>query len=212
MIKRVLLVLVVFILGVLVAVDVMAKNVAEEELAKRVRVEVPQAEASSARIRSFPFLARLFTSGRVSEVEAEASGVTVRGLRFTAIEVSLRGATFDRDQLVRDRRVVLQRIDAGTVRAEIGEGDLSRALGVPIRLSDGRGSVTVAGREYSAELEVRRNRLVVAGVNLDLPEIDLLAPLMPCVGNAQVQTGRILLSCDFTEVPQEFLDRAQAQI
>lgn len=212
MIKRVLLLLVLVIVGVIVAVDLMAKNVAEDELVERVRAEVPQAEASSARIRSFPFLARLLTTGRVSEVEAEANGVMVRGLRFTAIEVSLRGATFDRDQLVRDRRVVLQRIDRGTVRAEIGEDDLSRALGVPIRLSDGRGSVTVSGQEYSARLEVRQNRLVVAGVDLDLPELDLLAPLMPCVGNAQVQTGRILLSCDFTEVPQEFLDRAQAQI
>jgi hypothetical protein len=211
-IKRVLLVLVLLIVGALVAVDLVAKNVAEGELAERVRMEVPEVDASSARIRSFPFLARLLTSGRVSQVEAEANGVTVRGLRFAAIEVTLEGATFDRDLLVRDRRVVLERIDRGTVRAEVGEGDLSHALGVPIRLRDGRASVTVSGREYSAQLEVRQNRLVVAGVNLDLPEIDLLAPLMPCVGDAQVQTGRIVLSCEFTEVPQEFLDRAQAQI
>jgi hypothetical protein len=44
---------------------------------------------------------------------------------------------------------------------------------------------------------------VVGGVGLSLPVLDLVAPLLPCVAGAEIAPGRVLLTCDFTEVPAE---------
>jgi hypothetical protein len=194
---------VVVIAVLLVAADVTARVVAEHELADRVAAAVPTAGTATARVRSFPFLGRLLSSGRVAQVDASVSDVTVEGLRFQSIAVDLDGVQLDRDQLVRDRRIVLQTIARGRVEARVTQEALSEVLGVPVDLEEGRASVTIAGRRVEAGLEVREGRLVVEVAGLSLPTIPVEAPLLPCLGNARIVPGRVLLLCEFTEIPEE---------
>lgn len=199
----VLLALLAVILGLLVVADVTAKRLAEEELADRVRARVPEAGSTSASIHSFPFLPRLLASGRVAEVDAAVTDVTVRGLQFASIEVVLRGVELDRRQLVDQRRVVLQSIQFGRVTAEVTDDALSEAFGTPVTLEDGRASVSVRGRRVEAEVAVRDGELVVGGAGISLPGLNVVAPLLPCVANAEIGDGRVLLTCDVTEIPEE---------
>lgn len=208
--SRAPLLLLLGVIGLLVVGDITARAVAQRELADRLQVAVPGATASEAEIRSFPFLPRLALSGEVPEVDARVNGVTVRGLVFELIAVDLDGVELNREQLLRNRRVVLERIQHGHVRAEVTDAALSDVLGVPITLEQGRATVTVRGRQVGATLAVRDNQLVVGGVGIDLPGLELVAPLLPCVANADIEAGRVVLTCDFTEVPPEL--RLDAQL
>lgn len=205
----VLAVLVAVIVGLLAAADVTARVVAQQALAQRLRTAVPTATTVDAQIRSFPFLGRLLVSGHIGEVDAHATGVSVHGLRFDSIAVSLRGVELDRTQLLEDRRVVLENIDAGRAVAQVTQADLSAALGVPVTLADGRATVTVLGRHLGADLAVRDGRLVVNGAGVSLPALSVVAPLLPCPADAEVVTGRVVLTCDFTGVPVELRTPAQ---
>jgi hypothetical protein len=204
------LVLLVVIAGLLVAADITARVVAQNELANRVEAAVPTARTATARVRSFPFLGRLLASGRVSEVDATVTDVSVEGLRFKSIAVDLHGVQLDRDQLVRDRRIVLEKLDRGLVEARVTQEALSEVLGVSIDLEEGRASVTIAGRRVGADLEVRDGHLVVEVAGLSLPTIRAEAPLLPCLADARIVVGRVLLLCEFTEIPEEL--RAPAEL
>ena len=207
--RRALLVSLVVLAGLLLAADTIARRLAEEELAARLKAAVPSAGTTSAELRSFPFLPRLLASGRVSEVDAAVGDVTVEGLRFASIAVGLHGVQVDRDQLVRDRRVVLEKIDQGRVEARVTQEALTEALGVPVTLGRGRASVTIAGQTLGADLAVENGRLVVGVAGFSLPAIRVTAPLLPCVANARIDPGVVLLTCDFTEIPAELRPAAQ---
>jgi hypothetical protein len=111
----------------------------------------------------------------------------------------------DRDELVRNREIVLQDIERGQVRGEVPEGSLSDAFGVPVRLDDGRAEVTVAGAILGADLSISDGRLQVSGLGIRLPSVDLTGPLLPCIADAVILSGRVVLTCDFTEIPTELL-------
>lgn len=200
---RRLLVALVVLGALLVVTDVVAEGLAESELEARLAAEVPGATSVSARIESFPFLGHLLTSGRVAQVDARARGIEVQGLELDVVHVDLDGVTLDRRILVDDQRVAVTDIDHGRVTAEVTQAALSDRLGVDVRLEAGRASVRVAGQRVSASLAVRDGRLVVGGAGLSLPALDLVAPLLPCVANAEIVPGRVLVTCDFTEVPEE---------
>lgn len=198
------LVVTLVVLGGLAAVaDVVAEGVAEGELEARLEAEIPQASSVSARISSFPFLGRLLASGRVAEVDARARGLEVRGLDLDVVAVDLDGVTLDKRLLWDDQRVAVTDIDRGRVRVEVTQAALSERLGVDVRLEAGRASVTIGGERVTAELAVRDGQLVVGGAGDSLPALDLVAPLVPCIANAAIAPGRVLLTCDFTEVPEE---------
>jgi hypothetical protein len=205
----VLVVLAAVLVVALLVADVTARTLAEDALAARVKAAVPSASTTSAQVRSFPFLGRLLTSGRVPEVDAAVGDITVQGLRFASIAVALHGVQVDRDQLLRDRRVVLEKIDRGRVEARVTADALTEALGVPITLEQGRASVTIAGHTLGAELSVENGRLVVGVAGFSLPTIHVTAPLLPCVANARIDPGVVLLTCDFTEIPAELRTPAQ---
>ncbi|MFN2503830.1 MAG: LmeA family phospholipid-binding protein [Acidimicrobiales bacterium] len=203
--RTALVVVGIVVLAVAVAADVILRQAAEEELAARVQEEVPAAETTSARIRSFPFLGRLLVSGNVSEIDARLDDVTVEQLLFDFIAVRLHGVEVERDTLLGDRRVVLKRIDRGQVRAEVSEEALVDVLGLPVTLEDGRASVEILGQQVGAGLAIQEGRLVVSGLDISLPALDLTGPLLPCVSNVEILAGRLALTCDFTEIPRELL-------
>ena len=198
-------VLLLVIGGLLVAADLTARSVAEQELVRRVETEVPEAGAASVDIRSFPFLPGLLASGTVPRIDADVRDVPVERLRFDFIAVELHGVRLDRDELTRNRRVVLQAIERGQVRGEVRQDVLSDLLGVPIHLEPGRAEVTVRGLTLGAELSVTDGRLRVSGLGITLPAIELTGPLLPCIADAVILSGRVALTCDFTEIPGELL-------
>jgi hypothetical protein len=105
---------------------------------------------------------------------------------------------------------VLEKIDRGRVQARVSEEALTEALGVPVTLEQGRASVTIAGRTLGADLAVQNGRLKVGVAGFSLPTIHVAAPLLPCVADARIDPGLVLLTCDFTEIPREL--RAPAQL
>lgn len=200
---RTLLVLLAVVVGLMAVADFGAKAVAQRELAQRAQARAPGASGATAYIHSFPFLPRLLGSGHVSGVDVRVRDVEVEGLRFASITVDLAGVKLDRRQLLDERRVVLEKIDRGTVRAEIEQEALAKVFGVDIVLEDGRASVTVAGRRLTAQVAVRNGRLVVDGAGVSLPALSVVAPFVPCVPDAAVRPRRLVLTCQFTEVPEE---------
>ncbi len=208
-----MLVLLALILALLVVGDVTAKRLASDELAARLHSEVPEAGATSAAIHSFPFVPRLLMSGRVAEVDAGVRDLTVEGLRFATIAVTLHGVDLDRDQLVNDRRVVVERIDRGEVRAEVSQEAISELLGVDVTLEGGRASVQIGGQRVGADIAVQEGQLILGGAGVSLPALTLpTVPLLPCVANAEIGPGRVVLTCEFTEVPQELLAETQTEL
>ena len=204
------LVVFLLVLGALgVAVDVSVRKVAQDELARRVANRVPAATSTSAQIRSFPFLGRLLLSGEVPEVDAAATDVTVRGVRFASLGVALYGVTIDRREVLSNRRVVMSGIDRGQARATLDAAALSEYFGVPITLEPGKASVDVGGVKVAATVSIVDGQLKVSGVNVPSPALSLVAPLLPCVPNARIELGRVVLTCDFTEIPQELRVGAQ---
>ena len=185
--------------------DLTARSVAEAELARRVGVAVPEAGSASVDIPSFPFLPGLLASGTVPEIDAEVRDVLVKQVRFDFIAVELHGVQLNRDQLLGQRRIVLEGLQRGQVRGEVPQDALTEAFGVPVTLEEGRASVEIAGVTVSAELSITDGRLAVSGLGIRLPALDLTGPLLPCLANAVIVPGRVALSCDFTEIPPELL-------
>ncbi len=205
---RKLLVLAVVIAGLLVAADLGARSAVESQLTERVELAAEPAGDTSARISSFPFLARLLTSGEVARVRVATGGVTVEGLTFARLAVDLEDVTLDRDRLLSERKIVLTDLQRGTAEAEVTQEQLSDRLGVPVTLEEGRARVQVGGRTVTATASVTNNslRLSVSGFSVPSLRIPKL-PLVPCVADAVIVPGRVRLSCSVDEVPAELVGR-----
>jgi hypothetical protein len=183
--------------------------VAEDELRQRVVARVHPEGPVSARVSSFPFLGRLLVSGTISRVEVSVRDLTVRGVTFASVGVDLRSVRIERDALVQDRLVALRSIGHGTAVAEISGDEVSRLLGVPVVLEEGRARVRVGGTlvDVSAEMEGNTLRVRAGGVSLPAIEIPPL-PLVSCVSGAEILPGRLRLTCDVDQVPLELKIRA----
>lgn len=194
--------------GLLVAADVFARTVAESQLRDRVSEAAGPAGETTARIESFPFLGRLLTAGDVSRIRVASADVTVEGLTLARVAVDLRDVTIDRDRLFSEQKVVLTDLGSGTATAEVTAEQLSERLGVDVTLEQGRARVRVAGQTVTATASVSDNqlRLSVAGLSVPALRIPRL-PLLPCVADAEILPGRILLSCSVDEVPAELVGR-----
>ena len=200
-----ILVLLLVIAALLVAADLTARSVAEQELVRRVQTAVPEAGAASVHIPSFPFLPRLLASGTVPRLDAEVRDVTVKQVRFDFIAVELHGVRLDRDQLTRNRSIVLRDIVRGQVRGEVQQRALTDVLGVPVQLEDGRAAVRIAGVTLGADISITDGSLTISGLGITLPTLDLTGPLLPCIADAVILSGRVSLTCDFTQIPAELL-------
>ena len=205
---RKLLLLAVVIAVLLVVADLGARSAVESQLTDRVELAAEPEGSTSARISSFPFLARLLTSGEVSRVRVATAGVTVEGLTLHRVSVDLDDVTVDRDRLLSERKIVLTALERGTVHAEVTQEELSDRLGVPVTLEAGRARVRVGGQTVTATASVSNNtlRLSVAGLSVPSLRIPKL-PLVPCVADAEIVPGLVRLSCRVDEVPAELVGR-----
>jgi len=192
-----------------VAADVAVRSVAESQLRDRVAAEAAVPSASTtARIESFPFLARLLTSGTVARIQLSAADITVERLTFARVALDIHEVTFERERLLSERKVVLSSLKRGTAVAEVTQDELSERLGVGVTLEAGRARVRVAGQTVTATASVSDNtlRLSVAGLSVPSLRIPQL-PLVPCVADAEILPGRVRLTCSIDEVPAGLVGR-----
>jgi hypothetical protein len=212
--RKLFLVVLIAVVGALVVADVAARGVAEDQLRQRVssRVEADgrlSGGTVSARISSFPFLGRLLASGTISEVHVAVADVTVGDVTFASLGVDLRSVRIDRDSLVQDRRIALSSIGRGTAVAEVSGDELSRLLGVPLVLEEGRARVRVAGEMVTVTARVEGSTLVVEAGGLSLPTVEIpRLPLVACISAAEILPGRIRLTCTLDQVPLELAGRS----
>lgn len=199
--------------GLLVAADIGVRSVAESQLRDRVVAAVSPGGATSARISSFPFVARLLTSGDVARIRVAAADVTVERLTFATVSVDLQDVTLDKTRLFSERKIVLESLGKGTATAELTQDRLSDALGVPVTLTPGHIGVQVAGQQVTAMATVSDNTLRVTVAGLSVPGLKIpTLPLLPCVANAVVLAGRIRLTCSVDQVPPELVGRPLDEI
>ena len=191
--------------------DLAAKGVAEDQLRQRVVDRVQPAGPVSASISSFPFLGRLLVSGAISGVDVALRDVTVRGVTFASVGVRLRDVHLDRDSLIDDRRLALASIGRGTAVVEISADEITRLLGVPVVLDDGRARVRVGGTLIEVAARLEGSTLVVEADGLTLPSIEIPPlPLVSCLSGAEILAGRLRLTCDIDRVPAELAGRSVA--
>jgi hypothetical protein len=198
----------------LVVADVAARGVAEDQLRQRVASRVGAARSTtvgevSASISSFPFLGRLLASGQISEVDVALADLTVRGVTFASVGVELRSVRIDRDSLLQERRVALESIGRGTAVVEISGDEISRLVGVPVVLEEGRARARVGDVLVTMSARIEGNRLVAEAGGLDLPAVDLPPlPLVACLSGAEIRPGRLRLTCELDQVPVELAGRS----
>jgi hypothetical protein len=200
-----LLVLVAVVLGL---GDQGARLYAQRQIAKRIDTNVASAHAKVA-ISSFPFLGRLATSATVPKIRARVAKASSGRFTFDSIEVTLTGVRLNRSVLWKDRRVQLQRIDRGTVTADMTETAVRHALGdLPVTLGNGTAQLTIQGFAVTARVSISDNQLHLeaTGAPLSVPIPKL--PLLPCAAAATVTTGHLHLSCSIHDVPAALLQAA----
>jgi len=208
-----LLVLAVLVAVLLVVADFAARQVAEEQVATRVAATEGVGGPARVEISSFPFLTGLLASGTVSDLSVSVDDVRTERLRFASVTVDLEEVRISREDLLSERRVVLQDVGRGTARVELTQEELSRVLDLPVAVERGRIRVRVAGQQVTAEASVRDNvlRLQVAGAQVPALPIPRLA-MVPCLADVELLPGRVLLSCRLDRVPPDLVGRVAARL
>jgi hypothetical protein len=199
------LVLVILLLGVVALGDVETRIFAQRQLEHRIDGNVRSAGAHVS-ISSFPFLGRLAADGTVPKIKTHVPGVTSGPFTFDSIDVTVNGVHVDRSALFNSRRVQVQRIDSGTVVADMTEAALDKVLGgAAVSLGNGVAQIRVGPVTATAVVSVVNNQLHVTAsgvpINVTLPKLTLI----PCAVNAVVVTGHLRLSCAFQQVPAALL-------
>lgn len=204
-------------LGVLaalgVAADVGAKSYAQSELESRARAE--GAASASADIDSFPFVGKLLASGAAGDITLSMRDVATENVTFSTVVLSLSDVKLDKGKLF-SRKVEITDIDKGTITVGFDAAALSKRLGVPVTVDDGKVSVTVAGRVLAATPSVTAEgsiRLTAAAGVPGAPSLNVPIPqtrLVSCrVSRVKVDDGVLEASCDINEVPPALLRAAQ---
>jgi LmeA-like phospholipid-binding len=197
--------------ALLFAGDVFARRYATGQLSDRISAAVPEASGVHARIRSFPFVGKLFWDGHVDEVGAHIDRVAVGSVVFTNLDIDLRGVVFDGDAFVTSHRATLTKIRQGTVTASVTARALSAALGRPVHITAGGVNVAVlAGLLVRAGIALTPGRQLVLRV-AGLPVVAVPLPssnVFPCAPRLSVGEGAIVLRCAFTQIPHAFAGAA----
>jgi hypothetical protein len=206
-VRRLILAAVV-VAGALAGLDLLARHVAETELASRAKAAT-HATAASAHIGSFPFLYHLLAQGSVPEVDLHLERVPVGPLRLHELTVVLHGVVVDRHALLTERRVELSRVASATAVVTATAADLSSAVGDPVRLPGANEvQVTVAGRPVTATVALAAGPTFLVDVaGRPVLSVDLAqSPLVPdCAMALEVLPGEVELSCTVAPVPHVLL-------
>ncbi|MHB8330348.1 MAG: hypothetical protein ACYDD6_12120 [Acidimicrobiales bacterium] len=205
---KILLSLVV-VVGALLAADVGARTVAQNELAQRAQ-SASGARSASAGISGFPFLVRLLAQGLVPGVDLRMTGVPVGALRLHSVDVQLAGIVVDRAALFSARQVHVKSIAAATATVTVTADELSSAVGQTVSIpGNGQVLVDVAGHMVSATVQVLGGHVLTVSVGgVPLLSSDLgQSPLVPsCPLALSVGNGQVVVSCHVQPVPLRLID------
>ena len=188
------------LVALLVAVDVGARQVAEAQIETTAERKAPESDPRAA-VRSFPFVPRLLISGSVPEVRVNLDRVRRGAVEFAGIRIVLHGVHVNRDALVSNQRVELERIDSGTVSADLRVPTLASVLQrQEVRTLQARGGLSA---------RLRKGRLVIVAGAAEVFSVAVpRTPLVPCEGDARLTGAGIHVTCRLEEIPPELVRRA----
>lgn len=195
----------VVLVAILSVGDVSSRVYAQNQLQSRVDANVPDANAK-VHISGFPFLGKLVFSGKVDKITAHLEHATEGLFTFDGIDLSVSGVKLSRSQLFRDRRVRVQSISSGTVKATMSQAAFDRLIGgLPVVLGDGTLQLRMGGSTVTARVSIVNNQLRLQGPALPsvipIPKL----PVLPCAASVTVVPGRLIMACTFHEVPSALL-------
>jgi hypothetical protein len=217
------LIVLLVILGALFAADVATRSWAEARLAEQAAAYYPPSSASTASIRSFPFLGRLLVLGDVPDVSLRMENLVAGILTIRRLDFDLADVKIDRGELLGGRVSILD-VGAGRVEALVDRSSLARAIVLDVRFTHGEVEIhkNVRGVDVSARgrvtLEGNRMRIVptsVQGLGLpasalsvtyDIPGVELL----PCQAEVRIVPEGVLVACVVDDVPPALVQGAAA--
>jgi len=191
--------------------DLVARKVAEDQLASRVEQRSGPDASAHARIRSFPFVARLLAAADVDGIDVRVDRSLAGALALTSVELDLRGVHVDRHRLLSARRVDITAIDGGTLKATLDGAALSGLAHQRLDIVGTRLEAHVGGEAVTVTPSLEAGGRLVLGAE-GLPAVPVRLPrsgLVPCdATSVAVGNGRLVLSCTFRQVPPVLLSPA----
>ncbi len=176
----------------------------EDEFRDSDRLRVEDASFS---IDSFPFLAPLLATGRVSAT-LELDGIRERGVTIDEFRLDVDGLELDRTSAFNGRVRVddLDRATTSITLSEVGLGDLA---GVAVAIADD-GTITAAG--VTAQADLVDGDLVLTGPEIGAVTVSLrLGRYLPCPPEVEVGDGEVVLTC-VTETLPPVVNRVLGQV
>jgi hypothetical protein len=207
MIRKLLLLVLIGIVGLLVLGDRAAKGAAESAIASEIAKRTPGVGEVDAEISSFPFVGRLLVQGVVPKLTLDLDEVTGHGIDLTDLRVVVRDLEIDRGA-IRGGKPEIIAIDSMTATATISEATVRAVSGADVRLLDGRVAVTVAGQALEGKAVVRDGRITVDAFGGPLP-FAIPVPdtgVLPCTPGVVVVEGALHLRCTAESLPQIVID------
>lgn len=210
---RKIVALVVF-LAILTGVDLLARNVAEQQVVDQVKSQLTANAKVKASIPAFPFIPRLLINGSIPKVTVKVTNLTGPPIDLAEADVSVSGVVINRHNLFNKRRVDLVAVDKGTVGVEVTQSALSDVLHIPVQIGNGQVTIVVAGQTLTAVPSITKdNKLELKPVGSGPVQIIGLgqANLVPCVGKVTIEEAKVRVSCDFNHIPDAFVRAANAK-
>lgn len=204
----------VVLLAILAGGDLLARSIAEQQVADQVKSEVPASAHVSASIPVFPFVPRLVFWGSVPKVKVKVTDINGKPISLANVDVSVTGVEIDRHSLLNHRRVDLVAIDKGTVAAEVTQGALTDVLHIPVQIASGRVTIVLSGQTLTVVPSINKNnQLVLAPVGGGAVQTIGVgqANLVPCAGKVEVEEGKLRVSCTFDHIPDALVRAANAK-
>lgn len=166
----------------------------EQEFQDADRIRVEDAAFS---IESFPFLAPLLATGRVSAT-LELEGVQDRDVTVDRFRLEVDGLELDRTSAF-NGRVRVHDLDRATTSVTLSETSVSDLAGVAVAISRD-GTVTAAGA--TAQAQLAEGDLVLTGPEIGTVTVPLrLDRYLPCPPEVEVGDGVVTLTCVTETLP-----------
>lgn len=192
----------VVVVGLLAAVDLVAKAFVERQIQQEVK-GAPELDVLTVRadISSFPFLGRLAARGEVDSFTIDLVDITTPQLAIAELSITGDGIVFDRNGLFRGD-VQVEDVEQATASLTLTEGAVSQALGVQVTFAPDSVTVSTGGATVQAQASVVDGLLTISTDGVGTFTIELSLPeYLPCAPNAVAEQGRVILSCTASELP-----------
>jgi hypothetical protein len=204
----------IVLLAILTGVDLLARNVAEQQTVDQVKSSLPANAKVSASIPTFPFVPRILFRGSIPKVTVKVQNLTGPPIDLAEVDVTVTGVQINRHDLFNKRRVELVAIDKGSVAVVVTQNALSDVLHVPVQIGSGRVTVVVSGQTLTVVPTITTdNKLELKPVGAGAPLIVGLgqANLVPCAAKVTIEEAKVRVSCTLNRIPPAFVRAANGK-